>query len=108
MLTLQEVKEFIGVSGLYGSSDEYTHEYTRYSMYGFVHVSGVRLVFVLGEETLLSQMLYGAVSSPAVLWRLNVNRQCWEVDNYDFFVGSFPFRTITDFTSFYGLNKNVS
>lgn len=105
MLSLQEVKKFIDSSKLYGSSDEYTHDYSTCNTYGFVHVSGVRLVFFLGEKVFLSQMLYGAVVSPGVLWRWNEDRQCWEIDDYDFLEGNFRFRTITDFTSFYELGK---
>lgn len=105
MMSFEEVKEFIGVSRLYGSSEQYTHDYSRCNTHGFIHVSGVRLVFFLGEEVFLTQMLYGAVVSPGVLWRWNEDRKCWEVEDYDFLEGSFRFRTITDFTSFYELGE---
>jgi hypothetical protein len=104
MLSLQEVKKFIDSSKLYGSSSEYVHEYTAYNSYSFVHVTGIRLVVLLGDKTCLSQMLFGSVVSPAVLWRWDDESQLWEVDDYDFFLGSFSFRTISDFASFYGLN----
>lgn len=97
--------EFVDASKLYGSSVEYEHEYTRYGSYSFVHVSGVRLVVLVCERTILSQMLLGSVVSPAVLWRWNDEKFFWEIADYDFLEGNVRLRTISDFIHFYGLNK---